>query len=108
MADAAARQLQYEYKAVSRSISDNFSRPRHNLNVVYSFYDVVVCLTSKIFPPFQNSNLVLQADVRLIERPRRDEATGEVCSLVGKLDGTRMGDRYQRSKPEKTEERKAK
>ncbi|XP_002030655.2 putative U5 small nuclear ribonucleoprotein 200 kDa helicase [Drosophila sechellia] len=70
MADAAARQLQYEYKA--------------------------------------NSNLVLQADVRLIERPRRDEATGEVCSLVGKLDGTRMGDRYQRTKPEKTEERKVK
>lgn len=57
---------------------------------------------------FQNSNLVLQADVRLLERPRRDEATGEVCSLVGKLEGTRMGDRYQRSKPEKTEERKVK
>lgn len=70
MADAAARQLQYEYKA--------------------------------------NSNLVLQADVRLIERPRRDEATGEVLSLVGKLEGTRMGDRAQRTKPEKTEERKAK
>lgn len=51
---------------------------------------------------------MLQADVRLIERPRRDEATGEVCSLVGKLDGTRMGDRYQRTKPEKTEERKVK
>lgn len=61
-----------------------------------------------IFFFLQNSNLVLQADVRLIERPRRDEATGEVCSLVGKLDGTRMGDRYQRSKPEKTEERKVK
>lgn len=58
--------------------------------------------------PFQNSNLVLQADVRLIERPRRDEATGEVCSLVGKLDGTRMGDRYERSRPDKKEERKAK
>lgn len=51
---------------------------------------------------------MLQADIRLIERPRRDEATGEVCSLVGKLEGTRMGDRYQRSKPEKTEERKVK
>lgn len=50
----------------------------------------------------------MQADVRLIERPRRDEATGEVCSLVGKLEGTRMGDRHQRQKPEKTEERKAK
>lgn len=69
MADAAARQLQYEYKA--------------------------------------NSNLVLQADVRFIERPRRDEATGEVLSLVGKLEGTKMGDRAQRSKPEKAEERKA-
>ncbi|XP_065353810.1 U5 small nuclear ribonucleoprotein 200 kDa helicase [Cloeon dipterum] len=70
MADAAARQQQYEYKA--------------------------------------NSNLVLQADTRLIERRSRDEATGEVVSLVGKLDGTRMGDRYQRSRPERTEERKAK
>ncbi|KAK4881295.1 hypothetical protein RN001_004614 [Aquatica leii] len=70
MADAAARQLQYEYKA--------------------------------------NSNLVLQADVRLIERRSRDEATGEVMSLVGKLIGTRMGDRAQRTKPGKAEERKVK
>ncbi|XP_049883156.1 putative U5 small nuclear ribonucleoprotein 200 kDa helicase [Pectinophora gossypiella] len=70
MADAAARQLQYEYKA--------------------------------------NSNLVLQADVRLIERRGRDEATGEVLSLSGKLGGTRMGDRAQRTKPDKAEERKAK
>ncbi|GLV40316.1 Brr2 U5 snRNP complex subunit [Carabus blaptoides fortunei] len=70
MADAAARQLQYEYKA--------------------------------------NSNLVLQADVRLIERRSRDEATGEVMSLVGKLTGTKMGDRHQRTKPGKAEERKVK
>ncbi|XP_034947956.1 putative U5 small nuclear ribonucleoprotein 200 kDa helicase [Chelonus insularis] len=70
MADAAARQLQYEYKA--------------------------------------NSNLVLQADVRLIERRSRDEATGEVMSLVGKLDGTRMGDRAKRTRPGKVEERKVK
>jgi pre-mRNA-splicing helicase BRR2 len=63
---------------------------------------LIVCLL------FQNSNLVLQADVRLIERPRRDEATGEVVSLVGKLEGTKMGDRALRSKPEKAEERKAK
>ncbi|GBP32714.1 Putative U5 small nuclear ribonucleoprotein 200 kDa helicase [Eumeta japonica] len=70
MADAAARQLQYEYKA--------------------------------------NSNLVLQADVRLIERRGRDEATGEVLSLTGKLGGTRMGDRAQRTKPDKAEERKQK
>lgn len=51
---------------------------------------------------------MLQADIRLIERPRRDEATGEVISLVGKLVGTKMGDRHQRTKPEKAEERKAK
>ncbi|CAG9768745.1 unnamed protein product [Ceutorhynchus assimilis] len=70
MADAAARQLQYEYKA--------------------------------------NSNLVLQADVRLIERRSRDEATGEVMSLVGKLTSTKMGDRAQRTKPGKAEERKVK
>jgi pre-mRNA-splicing helicase BRR2 len=48
----------------------------------------------------QNSNLVLQADVRLIERRSKDEATGEVMSLSGKLIGSRMGDRYQRIKPE--------
>lgn len=70
MADAAARSLQYEYKA--------------------------------------NSNLVLQADTRLIERRSRDEATGEVVSLVGKLEGSRMGDRYQRTKPKFSEERKIK
>lgn len=48
---------------------------------------------------FQNSNLVLQADTRLIERRSRDEATGEVASLVGKLDNNQMGDKYQRTKP---------
>uniref|UniRef100_T1JH32 U5 small nuclear ribonucleoprotein 200 kDa helicase n=1 Tax=Strigamia maritima TaxID=126957 RepID=T1JH32_STRMM len=70
MADAAARSLQYEYKA--------------------------------------NSNLVLQADTRLIDRRGRDEATGEVVSLGGRLEGSRMGDRYQRTKPKFSEERKAK
>ena len=40
-----------------------------------------------------NSNLVLQADRSLIERRARDEATGEVVSLTGRLTGTRMGDR---------------
>ncbi|KAF2353766.1 DEAD/DEAH box helicase domain [Trinorchestia longiramus] len=50
-----------------------------------------------------NSNLVLQADVRLIERRSKDEATGEVMSLSGKLIGTRMGDRYQRIKPQQPE-----
>nr|XP_027194673.1 U5 small nuclear ribonucleoprotein 200 kDa helicase-like [Dermatophagoides pteronyssinus] len=47
-----------------------------------------------------NSNLVLQADTRLIERRPRDEATGEVVSLVGKLTTIKMGDRYQRTKPQ--------
>lgn len=46
-----------------------------------------------------NSNLVLQADLRLIERRGRDEATGEVISLAGKLTGTRMGDKSVRTKP---------
>ena len=67
MADAAARSLQYEYKA--------------------------------------NSNLVLQADVRLIDRRAKDEATGEVMSLTGKLGGTRMGDKAQRMKPAKRQKR---
>ncbi len=56
----------------------------------------------------QNSNLVLQADRSLIDRTRRDEPTGEVLSLVGKLDGTKMGDRSQRTKPQMLEERRAK
>ena len=51
---------------------------------------------------------MLQADRTLIERRGRDEATGEVMSLSGKLTGTRMGDRYQRNKPEVSEERKSK
>ncbi|CAI9738835.1 small nuclear ribonucleoprotein 200 kDa helicase-like [Octopus vulgaris] len=70
MADAAARSLQYEYKA--------------------------------------NSNLVLQADRSLIDRRARDEATGEVISLVGKLEGSRMGDKSKRTKPPQMEERKVK
>jgi len=106
MADAAARQLQYEYKAVSAEPRNpgrkKFPHSMRRLRRISQTYVL------NVFSPFQNSNLVLQADVRLIERPRRDEATGEVCSLVGKLDGTRMGDRYQRTKPEKTEERKVK
>ena len=51
--------------------------------------------------------MVLQADIRLIERPRRDEATGEVLTLVGKLEGTKMGDRALRSKPENAEKKAA-
>lgn len=70
MADAAARSLQYEYKA--------------------------------------NSNLVLQPDRNLVDRRPRDEATGEVLSLAGKLTGTRMGDKFVRSKPKTQLDRKAK
>lgn len=70
MAGAAARALQYEYKA--------------------------------------NSNLVLQADRSLIEKRARDEPTGEVTSLVGKIAGTRMGEKAMRSKPPQMEERKVK
>ncbi|KAK3589739.1 hypothetical protein CHS0354_021060 [Potamilus streckersoni] len=70
MADAAARSLQYEYKA--------------------------------------NSNLVLQADRSLIDRRGRDEPTGEVQTLAGKLIGTRMGDKAQRTRPPQMEERKNK
>lgn len=70
MADAAARSLQYEYKA--------------------------------------NSNLVLQADRSLIDRRARDEPTGEVLALSGRLTGTRMGDKAQRNKPPQMEERKVK
>ena len=40
-----------------------------------------------------NSNLVLQADLRLIDRRGRDEATGEVISLSKNMTGTRMGDK---------------
>ena len=43
-----------------------------------------------------NSNLVLQADRSLIERRGRDEATGEVVSLAGKLTNSKMGDRFMR------------
>lgn len=63
----------------------------------------IVCLRN-----FQNSNLVLQADRSLIDRTRRDEPTGEVLSLVGKLEGTKMGDKAQRTKPQKLEERRDK
>ena len=61
----------------------------------------------------QNSNLVLQADTRLITKRDRDEATGEVSTLTGKMSGTRMGDRALRSRPkdeddEEDDPRKAK
>ena len=50
----------------------------------------------------------MQADLRLIERRAKDEATGEVLSLANKMTGTKMGDRYLRTKPNKSEEKRAK
>ena len=55
-----------------------------------------------------NSNLVLQADRSLIDRRPRDEPTGEVLTLQGKLGGIQMGDKAQRTRPPQMEERKAK
>lgn len=56
----------------------------------------------------QNSNLVLQADRSLISRVGRDEATGEVQSVRGRLEGWRMGDKAQRAAVPGLEEKRAK
>lgn len=50
-------------------------------------------------PPTQNSNLVLQADTRLIDRRGRDEKPSDVQSLAGKIHSTKMGDKFQRTRP---------
>ena len=55
-----------------------------------------------------NSNLVLQADRSQIDRRPRDEATGEVLSLSGKLQSYRMGDRSKRTTPTQMEDKRAK
>ena len=49
----------------------------------------------------QTSNLVLQADKTLTQRRDKDEATGEVqtLSISGRLDGMKMGDKAQRTRP---------
>lgn len=91
MADKAARNQQYEYKAVS------FFSLKKTLN--YIFYKCFLVCFNFSLNPLQNSNLVLQADTRLIERRPRDEATGEVVSLSGKITGTKMGDKFVRTKP---------
>ena len=52
---------------------------------------------------------MLQVDRNLIDNKRgRDEATGEVLSLSGKLLGTQMGDKALRSKPPQMQQRKEK
>ena len=45
-----------------------------------------------------NSNLVLRCDNTLVDKRDRNEATGEVHSLVNTINTMRMGDRVQRSK----------
>lgn len=48
---------------------------------------------------------MLQADRTLIDRRSKDEATGEVQSLSGRLAGQKMGDRFQRTKPSALEDK---
>ena len=48
---------------------------------------------------------MLQADRTLIDRRGKDEATGEVQTLAGRLIGTRMGDKAVRTKPSYVEDR---
>ena len=57
----------------------------------------------------QNSNLVLQVDRQLVDKRAKNEATGEVKSLVGRLGVSKMGDRAIRTgtkEKEELEERK--
>lgn len=63
-----------------------------------------VCMSMSV----QTSNLVLQADRNLIEKRARDEPTGEVQSLVGRMTGTHMGDMSKRTRPPAKEESKSK
>ena len=51
---------------------------------------------------------MLQADRTVINRRSKDEATGEVQSLVGHLSSTKMGDKYVRTKPSQPEPAKKK
>lgn len=55
-----------------------------------------------------NSNLVMTADRSLIDRRPRDESTGEVLSLAGKIRMEEMGSKAQRTRPSMLEEKKAK
>ena len=90
MADQAARQLQYEYKANSNLVLQVLlhgfaveSFQGHNCQVKQG------CKILRLI----NSPTCVQADLRLVERRGKEEATGEVHSLHGKMQGTRMGDR---------------
>ncbi len=50
---------------------------------------------------------MLQVDFGLTDRRARDEPTGEVLALdPDKLKGIKMGDKFHRTKPKKTDEEK--
>lgn len=50
----------------------------------------------------------MTADRTLITGRRKDEATGEVMTLHGHLEGTKMGDKALRTKPNLMQEKQAK
>ncbi|GAA57792.1 putative U5 small nuclear ribonucleoprotein 200 kDa helicase [Clonorchis sinensis] len=55
-----------------------------------------------------NSSLVLLTDRSLIDRRPRDESTGEVISLAGRIRVQEMGHKSQRTKPPMLQEKRAK
>ncbi|TGZ69988.1 hypothetical protein CRM22_003424 [Opisthorchis felineus] len=55
-----------------------------------------------------NSSLVLLTDRSLIDRRPRDESTGEVLSLAGRIRVQEMGHKSQRTKPPMLQEKRAK
>lgn len=55
-----------------------------------------------------NSSLVLLTDRSLIDRRPRDESTGEVLTLAGKIRVQEMGHKSQRTKPPMLQEKRAK
>lgn len=96
MAGVKARELQYEYKAVSYLFYAS-AWLHERAKRWWALFRAITLL--------QTSNLVLQADRTLIDRRGKDEATGEVQSLAGRLTGQKMGDRFIRTKPSALEEK---
>ena len=88
---------------VSRYIAGIYSAIRNNIPSVRA----ILLITTISLPsvPYcflfllQTSNLVLQADRSLLQKRDKDEATGEVQTLSGRLVGVKMGDRAQRNRP---------
>jgi hypothetical protein len=84
MADAEARNMQYEYKLVT-SLK----------KIEKHIYRIMITFLLSL----KNSNLVLNPNKDLIEKIDRNEPTGEVLPLTSNDTAQRMGDRYQRTKP---------